>query len=140
LPPRSASASRFASCPRHGGAGRRNVFPANPNASELSTQPLIDAGSHAPKGQSFISPGQRPGNRVAKKTQALKGRNSRRRTMSLAPSGLPNIASHFPGRCPGLSNRCPFGAQDLNSLALRLIPSAAGGGVALAQPGRISYF
>lgn len=30
LPPRSASASRFASCPRHGGAGRRNVFPANP--------------------------------------------------------------------------------------------------------------
>lgn len=38
---------------------------------------------------------------------------------SLAPSGLRSVRPS-PGRCPGLSKGCPFGAQGLHSLALAL--------------------
>jgi len=60
------------------------------------------------KGRLHVSPGHRPGFRVAN-PEALKGRNKQLCRPFRAPGRFP---SSPPGRCPGLPCGCPHGASD----------------------------
>ena len=78
------------------------------------------------KGQYSIAQGNALGSRILRGDPALKGRNSMRcvMRMSHAPSGWTPIVASIPGRCPGLVDLRPFGAERLE--AAKLTPNLRG--------------
>ena len=78
------------------------VFMVRPNASNLKP--------YAPKGQPFISPGQRPGKWPAAIRSPERARFLARPRRITPFQGSPFPVMRFPGRCPGLVDFCPFGA------------------------------
>ena len=95
-----------------------NFAPSNLNSRKRKNK-LVQIGDYRMfpqnglKGQQAVSPGQRPGydDRVI---VALKGQKPWTEAMppthSFAPTGRGLCTHAYPGRCPGLTVLCPFGA------------------------------
>ena len=105
-------------------AGQGNAI-SRPAASNSTPTPrevlMLRLQFDVPKGQSQISPGQRPGNTFRSQSRALTGRNRIRIftgdcDVAIAENcgalrARASSESRLPGRCPGLQRKCPFGAR-----------------------------
>jgi len=95
-------------------ATRRAERDTNPCQTRATRRQL-----EAPKARRFHSPGQRPGNAARKTHRALKGRNpgtTLARAAPVPPNSAPSGRNELcepgsPGRCPGLMNSRPVGAE-----------------------------
>ena len=115
----------------------RVQLPHQPDAPVLMLRLQFDV----PKGQSQISPGQRPGNTSsshvpspdrAKQNSVFHGRLRRRNSRDLwrPYRACASLESRFPGRCPGLACRFPFGAE----FGIAQHRKRAGEGSAISRP------
>jgi hypothetical protein len=96
------------------GAGRPGRCPGLTNGCAFG------AANRRPEGALFTNPGQRPGDTAAQSFPALKGRDSFRAGVHTGRPGIgfcpfgarAVFGAGRPGRCPGLTNGCAFGAAN----------------------------